>query len=101
MTAPYWTSVTKPCAFLRSRFTTTISRAEPRETSAVTHADPTAPAPITPTFILPLAFYPDRKSRGPQPVFTLASERPAPSRVSERARNRPSAEAAPYPTYRR
>src|SRR6202011_6317429 len=34
-----------------SRFTTTMSRAQARETSAVTHADPTAPAPIIPTFI--------------------------------------------------
>jgi hypothetical protein len=49
--APYWLSVTTPCARLRFLFTSTISRAEPRVTSDSTHAEPTAPAPMIPIFI--------------------------------------------------
>src|SRR5258705_2651909 len=49
--APYWRSVTTAFARLRSRFTTTISRATPRRTLDKRQAEPTAPAPITPIFI--------------------------------------------------
>src|SRR6476646_4530106 len=59
-TAPYCTSVTSPFAFLRSRLTTTISRATRRSTSAVKQAEPTAPAPLIPIFMPLLAFTPQR-----------------------------------------
>src|ERR1700730_8161942 len=52
--APYWRSVTTAFARLRSRFTTTISRATPRTTLDNRQAEPTAPAPITPIFIWPV-----------------------------------------------
>src|SRR5437899_6277382 len=50
--APYRRSVATASARLRSRFSTTISRAHPRTTIDKRQADPTAPAPITPTFMV-------------------------------------------------
>src|SRR5712671_2524410 len=49
--APYCKSVTTAFARLRSRLTTTISRATPRRMLDNRQAEPTAPAPITPIFI--------------------------------------------------
>src|SRR5216684_3654485 len=56
--APYWRSVTTAFARLRSRFTTTISRAMPRRMLDNRQAEPTAPAPITPSFIRPSVPFP-------------------------------------------
>src|SRR5882724_6691088 len=49
-------SVATDLARLRVLFSTTISRALPRTTIDNKHAEPTAPAPITPTFINPPLF---------------------------------------------
>src|ERR1700704_4038543 len=48
--APYCRSVATARARLRSLFTTTISRASPRNTADRSVAAPTAPAPTTPIF---------------------------------------------------
>src|SRR5882672_408720 len=49
--APYLRSVATALARARVRSTSTTSRATPRITSANAHAEPTLPAPITPTFM--------------------------------------------------
>src|SRR6266849_1798871 len=49
--APYRRSVATAIARLRVLSTITISRAQPRRTNDNRQAEPTAPAPTTPTFI--------------------------------------------------
>src|SRR5258706_3715353 len=62
--APYCRSVTMARARLRSRFTTTISRASPLQTADRRLAEPTAPAPITPIFRRPSSIWISKRLSG-------------------------------------
>src|SRR6516165_12328922 len=55
-------SVATACAVLRVRLARTISRALPRITAAMAHAQPTLPAPTIPIFILALRLAAPRES---------------------------------------
>src|SRR5262249_20534621 len=72
-------SVATASAVLRVRLTRTISRALPRVTAAIAHAQPTLPVPIIPIFIPP-SFRPPLSRR----FGGLAAENPDRNRLGRR-----------------